>query len=165
MTQIQALVNEMEEQALVTREFMKLVPADKFEWQPHPKSMSMIRLATHVAELPGWASMAVLTDELDFEKNPYTMDPIKTPADLLRYFEESYEKGHTDLANANDSELEKSWTLRSGDTIFSTSSKADVIRMSYNQLVHHRAQLGVYFRLLDIPVPKSFGPTADHTDF
>lgn len=165
MTQIAALVKEMEEQALVTREFMKLVPADKFDWQPHEKSMSLIRLATHVAELPGWASMVVTTDELDFESNPYTMDPIHTPEDLMRYFEESYRKGHTDLSNATDSVLDKTWTLRSGATIFSTSSKAEVIRMSYNQLVHHRAQLGVYFRLLGIPVPKSFGPTADHTDF
>lgn len=165
MSQIAALVKEMEEQALITKEFMKLVPADKFDWQPHEKSMTLIRLATHVAELPGWASMAVKTDELDFENNEYTMEPIETPDDLMRFYEKSFETGHTDLMNADESELEKPWTLRSGATIYSTEPKKDVIRMAYNQIVHHRAQLGVYFRLLGIPVPKSFGPTADDMDF
>jgi uncharacterized damage-inducible protein DinB len=165
MSQIAALVKEMEEQALITKEFMKLVPKDKFDWQPHEKSMTLIRLATHIAELPGWASMVVTTEELDFENNPYTMEPINTPEDLMRFYEKSFEKGHTDLMNADEAELEKPWTLRSGATIYSTEPKKDVIRMSYNQIVHHRAQLGVYFRLLGIPVPKSFGPTADNMDF
>jgi uncharacterized damage-inducible protein DinB len=165
MSQIGSLVKEMEEQALITKKFMELVPQDKFEWQPHPKSMTLGKLASHVAELAGWASMVVTTDELDFAANPYTAEPIKTNADLMRYFEENFEKGHTDLMNADESVLDENWTLRNGDTIYSTEPKRDVIRMSYNQIVHHRAQLGVYFRLLDIPVPQSFGPTADNADF
>jgi hypothetical protein len=165
MSQIGSLVKEMEEQALITKKFMALVPEDKFEWQPHPKSMKLINLASHIAELPGWSSMVVNTDELDFAANPYTAEPIKTTADLMRYFEENFEKGHSDLMNADESILDNMWTLRNGETIYSTEAKRDVIRMSYNQIVHHRAQLGVYFRLLNIPVPQSFGPTADSTDF
>jgi len=165
MSMIATLVKEMEEQALITKEFLKLVPQDKFSWQPHEKSMPMVRLAAHVAELPGWASLAVTTDELDFAANPYVNEPIETPADLMGYFEKSFEKGHSDLMKADEATLGENWTLRNGDVIYSTRTKEEVIRMAYNQLVHHRAQLGVYFRLLDIPVPQSFGPTADSTDF
>jgi uncharacterized damage-inducible protein DinB len=165
MSQIAALVKEMEEQALITKKFMALVPEDNYDWAPHPKSMKIIDLAAHIAELPAWASMAVTTDELDFAANPYTKEPIKTNAELMRFYEKNFEKGHTDLMKADDAVLTEPWTLRNGETIYSTEPKLDVIRMSYNQVVHHRAQLGVYFRLLGIPVPQSFGPTADNTDF
>lgn len=162
---ITTLLKEMEEQAAITRTFLERVPEDKFEWQPHTKSMSMIRLAAHVAELPSWVSMSLTTDELDFEANPYTPEPINNVNDLIRYFERSYESGHAELQKANEAELEKTWTLRNGSEIYSVSTKQEVIRMAYNQLVHHRAQLGVYFRLLDIPVPASFGPSADSPHF
>lgn len=165
MSEIAALVKEMEEQALITKKFMELVPVDKFDWAPHEKSMKMVDLAAHIAELPSWASMVVNTSELDFAANPYEKAPVKTNADLMAYYEKSFEQGHKDLSNADESELGKPWTLRNGETIYSTEPKRDVIRMSYNQIVHHRAQLGVYFRLLGIPVPQSFGPTADSTDF
>jgi len=162
---IGTFLKEMEDQALITKEFMKLVPEDKFEWQPHPKNMSMIRLAAHVAELPFWAKMALTTDELDFQQNPYVNEPIEGTTDLMNYFEKSFEEGHSALLKAEEEQLDQTWTLRNGETIYSVSTKAEVIRMAYNQIVHHRAQLGVYFRLLDIPVPQSFGPTADSTDF
>jgi len=162
---IGTLVKEMEEQALVTKKFMELVPEDKFEWQPHVKNMTMKRLAAHVAELPSWVAMAVTTDELDFESTPYEHQPIESTADLLAYFEKSLEAGHSALLKTDEATLDEKWTMRSGETIYSVSTKGETIRMAYNQLVHHRAQLGVYFRLLDIPVPQSFGPTADSVEF
>lgn len=165
MTVITSLVKELEEQARVTKEFMKLVPTDKPDWQPHEKSMKIVPLASHVAELAGWIEMTLTTDELDFETAPYTPVPINNNQDLLDLLQRNLESGRKALLEADEATLEEKWTLRSGDTIYSVEPKSEVIRMALNQIVHHRAQLGVYFRLLGIPVPQSFGPTADYPDF
>ncbi len=162
---IPMLQKEMELEAQTTRKMLALVPTDKFDWQPHPKSMTMKRLATHIAELPTWVTMVLNTSELDFEKNPYQPEPIKNTEELLEFFEKSLEDGKTSLAKATLEELGKKWTLRSGDQIYSTDSKAEVIRMAYCQIVHHRAQLGVNLRLLNIPIPGSYGPSADDVSF
>lgn len=162
---IASLVKEMEEQAAITKTFMELVPTDKADWKPHEKSMKLVALASHVAELPGWVELTLTTEELDFETAPYTPNPINSPQDLLDLLQRNVENGKKALLEADEAALDENWTLRSGDIIHSVSTKGEVIRMAYNQVVHHRAQLGVYFRLLGIPVPPSFGPTADHPEF
>lgn len=159
------LQKEMEQEAATTRKMLNRVPADKFDWQPHPKSMTLRRLAAHVAELPGWVAMALETDELDFQNNPYEPKEVQTAAELMDYFETSYKKGREALANANVESFTEEWVLRSGDQIYSRDTKYEVIRMSYAQVIHHRAQLGVYLRLLDIPIPGSYGPSADDMTF
>jgi len=151
----------MNQEAETTRKFLELVPEDKYDWKPHPKSMSLKQLASHVAELPGWASMTLTTDELDFENNPYTLPPVENNAGLLAFFEQSLANGRKELEKATDADLLPNWTLRSGKDIYSTTSKGEVIRMSLNQTTHHRAQLGVYLRLLNVPIPGSYGPSAD----
>ncbi|WP_183557366.1 DinB family protein [Mucilaginibacter sp. SP1R1] len=161
MSMIPMLLKEMEQEAQTTRKMLERIPNDKYQWQPHEKSMTIQRLATHIAELPGWVAMALTTNELDFASNPYKVSPIDNNTDLLSFFEESLESGKTHLEQAKDEDLEKNWTLRNGDHILSVSTKAEVIRMSYSQTVHHRAQLGVYLRLLNIPIPGSYGPSAD----
>jgi uncharacterized damage-inducible protein DinB len=161
MTLIEALSQELEREAITTRKMLSVVPADKFDWKPHAKSMTVKRLATHVAELPGWIGMTLTTDELDFENNPYKQEDVKSTKELLVYFEKTLEDGRQHLAKAGEAELEKPWTLRSGKTIYSTESKRDVLRMSMSQVIHHRAQLGVFLRLLDVPIPGSYGPSAD----
>jgi uncharacterized damage-inducible protein DinB len=158
---IQLLEKEMEQEAQTTRKMLERVPADKFDWQPHPKSMTLRRLATHVAELPSWVSMILTTEELDFAKNPYQPVVVNSTAELLDYFETCLADGKAQLAQATEGQLGENWTLRNGEEIYSTDPKADVIRMTYCQIVHHRAQLGVYLRLLDIPIPGSYGPSAD----
>lgn len=163
MTTIQQLLKEMENEAKTTRRMLERVPTDKFSWKPHEKSMSMKQLATHIAELPGWVSMALNTSELDFAANPYTQPPLQNTTELLEFFEKSYNEGHTDLANAAEADLDPDWTLRNGDQVYIVRTKGEVIRMSYSQIVHHRAQLGVYLRLLDIPIPGSYGPSADES--
>jgi len=163
MTQIEAFTQELEREALTTRKMLSIVPADKFDWRPHAKSMTVKRLATHIAELPNWIGMTLTTDELDFEKNPYKPEEVKTTADLLSYFEKSLEDGRQQIAQAKEDQLEKPWTLRSGETVYSTEPKRDVLRMSLSQIIHHRAQLGVYLRLLNIPIPGSYGPSADES--
>jgi len=158
-------LKELEQEALTTRKMLQRVPTDKFSWQPHPKSMTIKRLATHIAELPTWITMAIKTDELDFADNPYQPTDVNTTEELLYYFESSLADGRSELKEENESLLDKDWTLRNGQQIYSVEPKADVIRMSINQIIHHRAQLGVFLRLLDIPIPGSFGPSADDMAF
>lgn len=165
MSQIQQLLKEMEREAQTTRKMLERVPNDKYDWKPHEKSMTMRQLATHIAELPSWVSMVLTTEELDFASNPYEPKKIDNTTALLGYFEESLADGKKHLANAKDEDLLPGWTLRNGEQVYSKEPKADVIRMSYCQIVHHRAQLGVYLRLLDVPIPGSYGPSADENNF
>lgn len=161
MTLIPTLLKELQAEAQTTRNFLALVPNDKFSWKPHDKSMNIQQLATHIAELPGWVSFAIATDELDFATNHYEPAAMHNTDELLAYFDKTYAEGKAALEATNEAELEKNWTMRNGETIYSVQTKAEVIRMSINQTIHHRAQLGVYYRLLGIGVPPSFGPTAD----
>lgn len=161
MTRIESFLRELEMEAQTTRKMLKLVPGDKFDWQPHSKSMTMKQLATHIAEIPSWVAMAINTDELDFAKMDYKPTPVSSTADLLDLFEKSLEEGRSNLENATEEKVNESWTMRNGEQIYYTSTKADTIRHSISQTIHHRAQLGVYLRLLDIPIPGSYGPSAD----
>jgi uncharacterized damage-inducible protein DinB len=162
---IPMLLKEMEQEAQTTRKMLARIPNDKYDWQPHTKSMTVRRLATHIAELPGWVTMTVTTDELDFASNPYNPTVINNTAELLELFEKSYDDGKAHLAETNEAELLRNWTLRNGEQIYSVSTKAEIIRMAFCQTVHHRAQLGVFLRLLDVPIPGSYGPSADETNF
>jgi uncharacterized damage-inducible protein DinB len=161
MTTIQSLLKEMQEEAATTRKMLSRVPNEHFNWQPHPKSMTIKQLATHIAELPTWVSMVLHTDELDFATSPYTPAPILNNQELMDYFEKCLQDGQNNLSMATESDLLPIWTLRNGTQILSVRSKAEVIRMAYCQIVHHRAQLGVDLRLLNIPIPGSYGPSAD----
>lgn len=165
MTQISLIKKELENEALTTRKMLALVPAEKFDWKPHPKSMVMMNLATHIAELPTWISMVLNTDELDFAANEYKPAIVSDNMQLMQLFEKSMEDGRAQLDIGNEESLDKTWTLRSGEHILSSGDKADMIRMALSQIIHHRAQLGVYLRLLDIPIPGSYGPSADDTNF
>jgi len=162
---IQMLQKELEQEAQTTRKMLERVPQDKFDWKPHPKSGTLKWLATHVAELPGWVEMTLTTEGLDFAANPYQQEPINSTAELLAYFERTLARGRASLEKATEEELEKMWTLRNGDQILLSSTKAEMIRTAYCQTVHHRAQLGVYLRLLDVPIPGSYGPSADEMNF
>lgn len=161
MELIPMLLKEMDQEAATTRKMLALIPEDKFGWQPHPKSMTLKRLGTHIAELPGWTTMTLDTDGLDFAATPYTQPDISTTAELLAYHDKNLASGKAGLEKASEADLLLIWTLRNGENIISARSKADVIRMSYCQTVHHRAQLGVFLRLLDIAIPGSYGPSAD----
>lgn len=159
------LLKELDQEAQTTRKMLERVPAAQFDWQPHKRSMTLQRLATHVAELPAWVAMAVTTDELDFANNPYAPVVVNNTGELLDYFEQSVAEGRQQLARASEEKLAENWTLRNGDQVYQVTTKAEVIRMAYCQIVHHRAQLGVFLRLLDIPIPGSYGPSADEMEF
>lgn len=164
MSRIKMYLKELQQEALTTRKMLGRVPTEKFGWQPHQKSMTVKSLTTHIAELPSWITMVLTTDELDFASNPYQPAEVNTTEELLAHFEKSLADGISLLKEEHENLLDKPWTLRNGAQIYSTEPKADVIRMSLNQIVHHRAQLGVYLRLLNIPIPGSYGPSADETD-
>jgi uncharacterized damage-inducible protein DinB len=161
MDMIPVLLKEMEQEATTTRKFLALVPDDKLEWQPHPKSMKLGTLAAHIAELGGWVAMTLTTSELDFQKNEYKPFTFSRNEELMEFFEKNYAAGHSQLSVATESQLLEPWALRSGDVIFSSGTRLEFVRLCYCQVVHHRAQLGVYLRMLNIALPGSYGPTAD----
>lgn len=165
MDVIQLLLKEMEQEAEITRKMLERVPDDNWDWKPHEKSMSMKNLSVHIAELPGWVNMALATSELDFTKMDYKPTEVNSNSELLQLFEKSLQKGRSALSNAKEEDLLPKWTMRSGDKIHNVMTKYEVIRHSFNQTIHHRAQLGVYLRLLNIPIPGTYGPSADETNF
>ncbi len=165
MTQIALFQKELEREAIATRKMLAAVPEGKWDWKPHPKSMSMLQLTTHIAELPTWIGMALNTSELNFEGMDWTPTPVKDTAHLVQIFETSLADAREQLANGKEDKLDEPWTLRNGEQVYSTEPKADVIRMSLSQIIHHRAQLGVFLRLLDVPIPGSYGPSADDPGF
>jgi uncharacterized damage-inducible protein DinB len=161
MSIIQMLLKEMDQEALTTRKMLERVANDKYDWKPHEKSMTVRELTTHIAELPAWIIMALTTDGLNFADNPYQPTLINNTSELLELFEKSFANGREHLAAATEQQLLPEWILRGGEEVLYIGTKGEVIRMTFSQIVHHRAQLGVYLRLLNIPIPGSYGPSAD----
>jgi uncharacterized damage-inducible protein DinB len=161
MSRITELLQEMEQESQTTRKMLSRVPDDRLDWQPHPKSMTVRRLATHIAELPTWVTMVLSTNGMDFAKYDYKAKVVDNNRELMAFFEASLADGKEHLAGAEEGDLDKEWVLRDGEQIISVGAKAGTIRHAYCQIVHHRAQLGVFLRLLDVPIPGSYGPSAD----
>lgn len=162
---IEELLKELAYEAEITQKFLKIVPVEKFDWAPHEKSMKIKALATHVAELPTWISLALNTEGIDFASTPYEPVEIKDHADLLAYLNENVATAKADLEKITEADLDGRWVMRSGETIHADLSKYETIRHSFSQTSHHRAQLGVYLRLLNIPIPGTYGPSADDHSF
>ena len=162
---IELFLNELDQEAITTRKMLERVPTDKYDWQPHEKSMTVRSLATHIAELPSWITMAITTDELDFAKMDYKPEVINNTTDLLALFEKNLVDGREHLAATNEEILDQKWVLRNGDAIYINSTKGGVTRTALSQIIHHRAQLGLFLRLLNIPIPGSYGPSADEPEF
>lgn len=161
MSMINMFLKEMEAEAQTTRKMLSIVPNDKYDWKPHPKSMSIRQLATHIAELPSWVTLVLNTTELDFAKEPYDPKEINNNRDLMAYYEQNLAEGKATLESAREAQLDDTWVMRNGEEIYTTASKAETLRLCFCQTVHHRAQMGVFLRLLDIPIPGSYGPSAD----
>jgi uncharacterized damage-inducible protein DinB len=162
MSQNRALIAELQMEAANTRKTLEKVPVEKNDWKPHPKSMTLGRLASHVAEIPGWITMTLNTDELDFAKWDYKPHVAQTTEELVGILDKHVGEALAALENAKDEDFDKMWTMRNGEHVYYTLPKKVIIRsfgLSHNY--HHRAQLGVYLRLLDVPVPGVYGPTAD----
>lgn len=165
MSFIESFQKELEREAITTRKMLERVPNDKFSWKPHEKSMTLQQLATHVAEIPTWLNLVLSTSEVDFSDKSWQPKNITDTESLMTFFENSLVDGRTALSNARDEQLKDKWTMRSGDQIFASDPKDEVLRGCFCQVVHHRAQLGVYLRLLEVPIPGSYGPSADDQSF
>lgn len=164
MTMKEFYLRMLDDEAVITRKILERVPAGKFDWKPHPKSMSLKRLAVHVAELPGWLDSTLNSDHWDFAENPYNPYDTKHTTDLLEYFENTLREGRKVLVASDEGNWDEDWTLSQGDVILHVSPRVDFLRMIFSQVIHHRAQLGVYLRLLNIPIPGSYGPSADEIE-
>jgi uncharacterized damage-inducible protein DinB len=162
---LQALLKEMETEATITKKILSLIPSEKLGWKPHEKSMSLQNLGVHISELPSWVSMALNTSELDFATMDYTPTAVANAQEIVALFEQSLSSGLQALKGASEEDLLPSWTMRTGDNVHAVMTKYEVIRHAFAQTTHHRAQLGVYLRLLNIPIPGSYGPSADEMNF
>lgn len=162
---IKLLKHELTEEATTTRKFFALIPFEKTDFAPHQKSMKMIDLVTHIADLFSWPKLGVETDELDFATAPYNPTKVENNEELIAILDKGLAESLASLSEVEEAFLEKPWVLRTGEQIHIETTKYGLARVSLNQITHHRAQLGVYLRLLDIPIPGSYGPSADELDF
>ncbi len=164
MAMNQGLLGEFDHEMAATRRTLERVPDDKWDWKPHTKSGSMGWTANHIALFPGWLAATFTGDSFDFAPGgkPVQQPTATTRKDLLANFDQGVKEGRAMLAKATDQELMTPWTLlNNGQTVFNMPRIAVYRMMIMNHLIHHRAQLGVYFRLNDIPVPAIYGPSAD----
>jgi uncharacterized damage-inducible protein DinB len=159
------LLPEFDNEMAVTRRVLARVPDDRGEWKPHPKSFPMGHLAQLVARLPGWTAMTMSRTELDLSPPSGPQFPgysFEKTATLLAEFDKNQAEGRAAIARASDEDFQVPWTLKRAGAVLFTMSRYHILRsMVLNHLVHHRAQLGVYLRLVDVPVPQMYGPTAD----
>ncbi|MEP7274022.1 MAG: DinB family protein [Acidobacteriota bacterium] len=163
-----ALLPEFDHEMANTRKTLERVPDDKFEWRPHAKSAAMGGLATHLANLPSWAALAVTSDSFDIapDGQQFRVPPAATQSELLEIFDKNVATARSSIADASDEELLKPWSLLSNGRTVMTLPRIAVVRgFVLNHSIHHRAQLGVYLRLNDLPVPSLYGPSADEGAF
>ncbi|KMQ71383.1 DinB family protein [Chryseobacterium koreense] len=165
MNTLQNLRDELKHEYETTKKFIANYPEGKNQYAPHEKSMKMMPLATHIAEVFAWPAMILNTAELDFAKGDYQPTILNTKAELQKKLDEDYNAGKAALETAQESALDSNWKMRSGDQVLAEWSKYGAIRHALDQIIHHRAQLGVYYRMNDIPVPASYGPSADEKGF
>lgn len=160
-----AILPEFEQETANTRKVLERCPEDKYSWKPHPKSFSMGSLATHIVNMTGWTLDLLGKDSYDVQPPgapPYKEEPYKTRRDLLEQFDKNVTAARAALAAESNEHLMQPWSLLSGGKPIFTMPRAACLRgMIMNHTVHHRAQLTVYLRLNDVPVPAIYGPSAD----
>jgi len=169
MSLSEALLPEFDHEMANTRRTLERVPEDKFSWKPHEKSWAMGGLATHLANIPSWSVFTIEQDSLDVAPPgapPARIPPANSPQEVLEVFDRNVASARAAIAGASDEHLSKPWTLLSGGKTVLTLPRIAVLRsFVMNHSIHHRAQLGVYLRLNDLPVPSIYGPSADEGAF
>ena len=161
----QSLLPEFDMEMANTRRLLELVPETGLDFAPHPKSMSLSRLAGHVAEMPMWGVMTLGQDDLDMRPNgvrAFEAHVFTSRAASLALFDENLGKARALLVDASDADMMRNWSLTDNGTTLMTMPKVAVMRsFVMNHTIHHRAQLGVYLRMNDIAIPGMYGPSAD----
>ena len=163
---VDSFLQELEQEAATTRRVLERVPTDKLDWQPHPKSMSLGQLATHVAKTPGQIAKLAAGDSWDLSAGGTGPGTSASTAEILAAFEEDIALAKTTLGKWDDATATTNWSITKDGKTLMTLPRIGVIRMiALNHWYHHRGQLSVYLRLLDVPVPSIYGPSADENPF
>ena len=163
MSIAQSILAEFDQESKATRALLERVPDEKSDWKPHDKSMTLGRLAAHVAESTAWAGTIMETDELDFDGDS-NFEPLKpgSTAELLELYDREVADFNERVAGYSDEQFLTEWTMRKGDTVIARMPRLAMVRaFVLNHIYHHRGQLTVYLRLLGVPLPMIYGPTAD----
>jgi uncharacterized damage-inducible protein DinB len=151
--------SEFEQEMPLTRRVIERVPSDRAEWKPHPKSFPLAHLAQLIAGMPGWMTNMAASSKLDLRAYPgYSMETTET---LLNTFDNHVRDARAALANIDDAQLDDTWSLMFGDRVVAASERGASLRETLRHLAHHRGQMTVYLRMLDVPVPSIYGPSAD----
>jgi len=165
MPQGEALIPEFDQEMATTRRVLERVPSDKGQWKPHPKSFPLGHLAQLVSSMPGWIDKTLRKPTLDLEGGDSRGYSFESTENLLTAFDANVRAARKALQDTPDSAWGESWSLTRGSQTLWTAPRTVVVRNHINHLIHHRAQLTVYFRLLDVPVPATYGPSADEANF
>ncbi|HXV85366.1 MAG TPA: DinB family protein [Gemmatimonadales bacterium] len=159
MTIAETLLPEFDQEMATTRRVLERVPSEKGKWRPHQKSFPLGHLAQLVASMPGWNTTALKETSLDLGSfSGYSYETTET---LLKVFDQHVKEARAAIAASKDPDYAVPWSLKFKGQVIFTLPRTAVVRQNISHLVHHRAQLGVYLRLLDVPVPSMYGPTAD----
>lgn len=154
-----SLLPEFDTEMATTRRVLERVPSDKGTWKPHEKSFPIAHLAQLIARMPGWITNALRETSLNL--GSFTGYSIESTKSLLDVFDKNVTEARAAIAAAKDADYNVGWSLKHGDRVIFTLPRAAVVRQNINHLVHHRGQMTVYLRLLDVPIPSIYGPTAD----
>jgi uncharacterized damage-inducible protein DinB len=155
----ETLLAELDQEMPTTRRLLERVPSDKAQWKPHPKSFALGHLAQLVATMPGWITKTVAGTEINLAGEPgYSFEKTET---LVELFDRHVSEARAAIAKSKDPDYTVSWSLKRGAQVLFTAPRGSVVRQHINHLCHHRGQLTVYLRLIDVPIPSIYGPTAD----
>ncbi|HYU35054.1 MAG TPA: DinB family protein [Thermoanaerobaculia bacterium] len=161
----QTLLPQFDQEMATTRKLLERVPDDRIGWKPHEKSMSLGRLATHLAELAGFGSRIMEQDSLDVSSrvgSGYQPKVLESSREMVELFDENVRNSRAEIEKAEDQDLLKHWSLRNGEQVIFNLPRVAVLQtMLISHSIHHRGQLSVYLRLNDVPLPSIYGPTAD----
>jgi uncharacterized damage-inducible protein DinB len=159
MTIAETLLPEFDQEMASTRRLLERVPTDKGQWKPHPKSFSLGHLTQLVCWMPGWITNTLTETELNLKGgSPYSYEKTEN---LLKMFDENVKGARAAIAASKDEDYNVEWSLKFGDRAVFTQRRREVVRNHINHFIHHRGQLTVYLRLIDVPLPSIYGPTAD----
>ena len=163
MSFAETFLPEFDQEMASTRRLLERVPGDKGTWKPHPKSFPLGHLAQLVSWMPGWIASTVKETSLDLAGAPgYSFE---TTATLLKEFDRNVVAARAAVASSKDADYAVKWSLKHGERVLFAAPRGAVVRTHLSHLIHHRAQLTVYLRLLDVPIPPIYGPTADERSF
>ncbi len=159
------LLPEYDHEMATTRRLLERVPEDRLDWTPHPKSFNLQALLSHLVNIPSWIPMTLEQEVLDMApegKEPWKTPQLETRTAWLAAFDANVAAGRASLEKLEDASLGQTWALKAGAKTLFSAPRAGVLRgFVFSHLIHHRAQLSVYLRMLDVPLPGIYGPSAD----